>query len=220
MDIFSSKLMAARAIAFGSILFMTLQVGCNSLNRAPATPTKTIAHSEPGWMMYQKTTERYGIALPARWKQISMDPDKLETSIREVAPDPATAASLTEFARNRIDAGINFLAIDSGGSAVIQLSWRHMAVAGVNIDSLAEVWSKNISAGGTQLLGPVSHNAVTLPMGEAQKITYVTSESSTTQYLVQRESDVYIVTLGTSPAQAAKYDSVFSRIGQSFQSLQ
>ena len=204
--------------SLGFLLVMSTSA-CNLPNRSPITPTKTISYSEPGWILYQKATEGYGVALPNRWKQISMESDKLAASVKAATQDPASIASLTTFARNRFDAGINFLAVDSAGTAMLQVSWRQTTTTALNIDSLAEAWSKNISAEGAQLLGPVSHAPVRLPMGEAEEIKYVTRETATTQYLVHRDNNVYILTLGTGPDQASMYASVFSRIGQSFQAL-
>lgn len=216
----SKKLFTPHSIMIALLLLLALPWECTNRNRAAVTPTNVVGYAEPGWLMYEKPTEGFRVALPARWKPISMEPGQLETSVKRVTKDPPTIASLTEFARNRFDAGVNFLAIDSGGTAVIQLSWRHQESPAINIDSLAELWSNNISAGGTQLQGPVLHTAVSLPIGEAQKIRYVTNETSTTQFLVHRGNEVYIVTLGTSPEQAAAYDSVFTKIGRSLRSSQ
>ena len=219
MTFFTPDRFHSQSAAFTTLLLLTIASACNLPNRTVATPTKTVSYSEPGWILHQKTTEGYGIALPNRWTPISMESDKLEASVKAATQDPATVSSLTIFARNRFDAGVDFLALDSSGSAMLQVSRRQTPTASVNIDSLAEVWSRNVSAEGAQLLGPVVHTRVKLPMGEAQEITYITRESATTQYLVHRDYNVYILTLSTAPDQAARYASVFGKIGQSFQTL-
>lgn len=194
--------------------------GCGKKeSRVPPSTAEAVPYSEPGWTLYKKTAEGYGIALPSRWKQINTDPEKLESSIKAVTQDPAAVTSLTTFARNRIAAGVNMLALDSGGTALLQLSWRTSDTNTIPLDSIANVWVRNMEQSGQQFIGPMSHRHVTLPMGEAQELKYVTTETATTQYMANHQKDFYIVTLGTNPDKISAYDSVFTKIGRSFQSL-
>jgi hypothetical protein len=200
--------------------FSLILAGCGKQeSHVQPSVAEVSPYSEAGWTLYKKTTEGYAIALPSTWKQISADPNKMEASIKAVTQDPAAVNSLMAFTKNRIASGVNMLALDAGGKGLLQLSWRTSDKNDVSLDSIANIWMRSMEQSGQQLIGPRSHRHVTLPIGEAQELKYMTSETATTQYMASHQKDFYILTLGANPEKMSAYDSVFTKIGQSFQSL-
>ena len=214
------KIVHINQIFIALFSFSLIISGCGKQEpHVQSSAAEASPYSEAGWTLYKKATEGYAIALPSTWKQINADPNKLEASIKAVTQDPAAVSSLTAFAKNRLAAGVNMLALDAGGKALLQLSWRTSDKNDVSLDSIANTWIKSMVESGQQLIGPMSHRHVTLPMGEAQELKYVTTETATTQYMTSHQKDFYILTLGTNPEKMSAYDSVFTKIGKSFQSL-
>ena len=204
-------------------ILLLLLCGAWGCNRQPAasqsTPTTVTTSATPGWLVYSNIGLGFRIAFPASWKEIDLNPDKIEASIRRVSKDPSLEQSLVRFAQSRVASGIQFFMIDSGGLAMAQLVWKHGdPKSPVNLDSLAEGWTKNASSGGNQLIGAPLHTHATFPIGEAQEVRYATNESATVLYLIAHESDIYILTFNTNPQNTMRYDSLFVSIGRTMES--
>ncbi len=205
-----------------SILFLLVCVawGCN---RQPAgsqsTPTTVTASPTPGWFVYSNPGLGFRIAFPSSWKEIDLNPGKIEPSIQRLSKDPAVVESLVGYAQSRATSGTQFLAIDSGGLAMAQVVWKHAdSKSPVNLDSLAETWTNNASSGGNELIGAPLHTHAAFPIGVAQEVRYATKESAIVQYLIGHESDIYILTFSTNPVNTTRYDSLFARIGRTMES--
>lgn len=203
------------------LLLLTMLSGCNRQSSNPTFSKTEIAPSnQPGWLVYTNRTEGLRMILPSSWKQVSLEPDKIDASMKDVSKDPSTVQSLTSYVHSRAAAGVGFLAIDSGGAAILQLSWKHFDKnSPINLDSLAETWTLNAGLGAEQLIGSASHTRLNFPIGEAQVVKYTTTESASTQFLVGHDNDIYIIAFSVNPANASRYDSVISRIGNSLQSM-
>ena len=195
----------------------------------PTTITKTL---ETGWILYQKPTAGFAIALPPTWEQVDLDAENVDTIMDAVGEtNPELATLLKGQGRSLIASGFKFWGFDLTPEAAKAGFLTNVNVLKQPLTIKASL-DFYVQATLTQLeslsnvIKPISHQRVKLAGSDAEEMRYqmkvagITGKTVTaaaTQYLLIREKDVYVITFVTVPEQVKKYAPIFEKIAQSFE---
>lgn len=198
-----------------------------------ATPSQTTLTStlSSGWILYEKPTEGYALALPPSWEQIDMDPEAIEDLLDAFSKlNPDIGDWLEEQARSLMAAGLGFFAIDPDPAGVKAgfLTNCNILKQRLNIKASLNFYVQTTIPqleSLSNIAGPVTHRRVQVAGIEAEELKYQLSMSTATrktvrvaatQFLVIRDKDMYVISFATPADHSQKYAPIIDKIIQSF----
>ncbi|HYY54256.1 MAG TPA: hypothetical protein VFA01_02650 [Candidatus Dormibacteraeota bacterium] len=206
------------------------------VSESPGAPTPTPSplatirlKLDANWTAVDRSADGFAIGLPPRWRDIDLDPQTLDASLRSI-DDPQYQALLREQTSSLLTSGVKVFAFDFTPSNVSSTGFT------TNLNVILEALPYTVSLDVYEQLAlaqlsqldavskPVAHQRVTLPAGTFTKLTYrITlttasgqSTSSITQYAIVSGLSAYVLTFTTTPAQATTYASTFTKIASTF----
>jgi hypothetical protein len=204
-----------------------------STPRATLTPTRVIptATLEAGWKLYPVPSQGFSMALPSSWAYQELDPATMQQAIQTLKQkNQQMAQTLEKQGQELTKAGVKFFAVDGASGSVAD-----GVSTNVNVIRLAQPQSitldffvaRNIPELEAQpnVSKPVKHWRVQLYGIEAEELRYTTSfifsgtqptQLGTTQHLIVRGKDCYILTFVTSTKLESKYVPIFEKIAKTF----
>jgi hypothetical protein len=188
-----------------------------------------VTELRPGWLLYRKEADGFAIALPDDWVQFDLSAEALDVLREKMRTlDPQTAATIEEQARRLAAAAVTFYAFHLSQSRPTRQEVTAIVFRTPNNGMPLEVNARgflNQFRAAPDTVGPVEHQRVKLPSGEAERFVVHQKLDSTdklidiafTHYLFVTRDYVYLITLAADFEQAADYAPVFEEIAQSFQ---
>jgi hypothetical protein len=221
-------------LALAAIFLLLVAVGCNK-RQAPGprgtalqVPTKT---AENGWPLYEKPADGFALTLPPGWKQYEMDRKWLEAALKDEGKRDPAMVNLLRGLEAQLAQGVRFFGIDEStlpsGFATNANVLKEPFPGIASLDASADLSLRQLDAW-PSIAKPINHARLRIQGGEAERLHYVRSMTmpngqavnlAITQYLLVHGNDSYTVTLTTLDKSAAKYESTFDQIGQSFRFL-
>jgi len=203
---------------------------------AVGTTSPTVVSSptpllEGEWILYEKPSEGFAIALPPAWRQLDVNSTTVETFLEIVKEqNPEVRAIWSEQVHIPITSAIRFIGLDLSPESVGPGSLTGVAVlkqpveSGISVDMFVETTRKQLETM-SSVAQPVQEHRVNLMGGEGRELQYrirlakspdQVLELFVVQYTLLVDSNAYVVVLSTMADQAEKYRPIFERIGQGF----
>src|SRR5574341_669592 len=189
---------------------------------------------DQGWKLYAVDEDGYAIGLPPSWQQTDVDPASIQNLIdRFKASNPSYANIFSAEVSRLATTGVKFLGFDLdpqslASNFVTNMNILHEPLTlAVNLDTYVKLSVAQLEKL-PNVQKPIAQRRVSLIAGDAQELKYslkitqpngATFSTGTTQYLVVRGKDAFVITLTTSAAQAKNYATTFEKIGKSFRWL-
>jgi hypothetical protein len=186
------------------------------------TPVPTPALG-PGWVVRERPSDGFAIAIPSTWVEVDLDAETLDEAlapIRACCPDMDLTAWAGQTTEELRDKGMKLFAVDPDSDPEAQYYTivsvvRTTLGTGWNLDMALEAVLPGYEGDEVE----VTHQRVTLPVGEAEAIQIAESGEHpllTTKYLIVRDDVFWFITLGCEAAYAEGYAEVFETIPQTF----
>jgi len=205
--------------------------------RPTFTPTATPARKtltsilSSGWILYEKPTEGYALALPPSWEQIDLHPEAIEDILDAFGKlNPEIGDLLEEQIHSQMAAGLGFLAVDldpAGVKAGFPTNcniFKQQLNIKASLNFYVQTTIPQLESL-SNIAGPVTHRRVQVAGFEAEEFEYQLSMSTATkktvriavtQFLVIRDRDMYVISFSTLADQSQKHAPVIDKIIQSF----
>ncbi len=189
---------------------------------------------DPGWKLYAVDDDGFAIGLPPSWQQVDVDPAAIQAAINNLQTKNPSLASVFSAQASRLAAtGIKFFGLDLDAQSlasnfVTNVNVLHEPLTlALNLDTYARLSIAQLEKL-PNVQKPIAQRSVSITAGDAEELKYSlkitqpngeTLSTATTQYLVVRDKDAFVITLASSTTQAKNYAATFEKIGKSFRWL-
>ncbi len=189
---------------------------------------------DQGWRLYAVDDDGYAIGLPPSWQQMDVDPAAIQAATDNLkAKNPSLASVFGAQASMLAATGIKFFGFDLDAQSLASNLATNVNVLreplpqAVNLDTYAKLSAAQLERL-SNVQKPIAQRRVSIAAGDAQEFKYSlkitqpngeTFSTATTQYLVVRGQDAFVITLTTSVSQEKNYAATFEKIGKSFRWL-
>ena len=222
-----------QALLLGPLLVMSFGTACSKRDPATDTSPGTIrpvpeARAESGWPLYEVPAEGFALALPPTWRQFDMNPATFEAKFQEALKQNPQLEAMLGNLRQQIAAGIKFFGIDEPsmktGFATNVNVLRLPVPPGTTLDTAVADTLMQMESLAT-VTKPIAHERVKLAAGECERLrckmtmqmpTGQAVAIASTQFILVKGNDVYVLTLTTLSDRDARYTPTFEKIGQGF----
>ena len=202
-------------------------VPANAPTRAVPPPTL-----EAGWKVYAVAADKFAMALPATWVFQELDAATLQQTIQTMKQkNPQFGQAMEAQSKQLLASGIRFYAVDGAPSASVGGALTNVNVirtTHTQVYALDYFVTLNLQQLESQsaVSKPINRRRIQLPVGEAEELRYTLTltgannqavKSMTTQYLILRGKDSYIVTFTCPPTLDAKNFPTFEKIVRTLQ---
>lgn len=182
---------------------------------------------QAGWTRFDKKADHFSLALPPTWRQIDMDPAKLDESLAKLSEvNPAMGAALTPQIQSLVASGVKFFGLDPD----VELAKTGFAT---NLSAIVDKigpkvdFEASLRANVAQIeavdvvVKPVQQTRLKIGGRDAARLRYemvLNPEAEfkvvTTQYLFVAGGHSIIFTFSNLPTQTAHYEPTFAAIAQ------